>query len=297
MDVVSRLPEIRGEYRFDLALSKFCWFQIGGTAKVLYKPADAEDLSNFIRNLPSDIPYFVFGVGSNLLISDKGFNGVAIRLGRHFNYLEFGQDNRVKSGTTMLDLNLALATADHGIGGLEFFAGIPGTIGGAIAMNAGAYGKETKDVLISTKAIREDGEIVEISVEDMGYRYRGQSLTKRHIFLEATFQGTKEDASVVKQRIVEIQDKRAHTQPIKTKTGGSTFKNPEGYKAWQLIDKAGCRGLSIGDAQVSEMHCNFFINKGNASANDMISLINTVKDRVYRHSGVMLEEEIKIIEA
>lgn len=295
MDILSRLPEVRGEYRSDVNLAKFCWFQIGGNAKVLYKPADAEDLSHFIKNLPADIPYFVFGVGSNLLIRDQEFNGVAIRLGRNFNYVEFGNDNTVKSGATMLDLNLALASADHGIGGLEFFAGIPGTIGGAIAMNAGAYGKETKDVLLSAKAIREDGEIVELSVADMGYKYRGQSLEKKHIFLEATFQGMKEDIEVVKQRIIEIQDKRSQTQPIKTRTGGSTFKNPEGHKAWQLIDDAGCRGLSIGGAQVSEMHCNFFINKGNASADDMINLINTVKDRVYRKSGIMLEEEIKII--
>lgn len=294
MDIVSRLPTVRGEYRFDASLAKFCWFQIGGNANVLYKPADIEDLSSFIQKLPKEIPYFVFGVGSNLLISDSGYDGVAIRLGRNFNYANF-DGQRVTSGAATLDLNLALASADNNLGGLEFLSGIPGTIGGALAMNAGAYGKETKDVLISAKVVSPSGAVLELPVEEIQYKYRGKGLGKDYIFVEGTFQGCEDTSDIIHKRITNIQEQRASSQPIRSRTGGSTFKNPDGHKAWELIDKAGCRGLIIGGAQVSEMHCNFFINIGTASANDMISLIKTVKDRVFLNSGILLEEEIKII--
>jgi UDP-N-acetylmuramate dehydrogenase len=295
MSLLSKLPAVRGEYRENCNLGKFCWFKVGGDADVLYKPQDAEDLQAFFKGLPEDVDYFVFGVGSNLLVRDSGYRGVAIRLGREFNYARVTDQGTVIAGAAMLDVNLADFCAEHGLSGLEFYAGIPGTIGGALAMNAGAYGSETKDVLISAKAVNRSGEMRIFKVDELGYTYRHKGISDEWVFVEAEFKVTPAKVDEIKAKIQEIQISRNSTQPIRTKTGGSTFKNPEGHKAWQLIDAAGCRGLKIGGAKVSEMHCNFFINDGDATATDIENLIKEVQNRVFTNSGIQLEPEIKII--
>lgn len=295
MSLISKLPIIRGEYRENANLAKFCWFKVGGNADILYKPADIEDLQDFFRGLPSNINYFVLGLGSNLLVKDSGYRGVAIRLGREFNYARLTEHGTVVAGASMLDVNLAEFCAQNSLSGLEFYAGIPGTIGGALAMNAGAYGTETKDVLISAKAVNRKGELRIFSVEELGYTYRHKDLDDEWVFVEAEFKVSKGNQSAIVAKINEIQSSRAATQPIKSKTGGSTFKNPEGHKAWQLISDAGCRGLQIGGAKVSEMHCNFFINEGDATASDIENLIAEVQKRVLAKSGIELQPEIKII--
>lgn len=295
MSTLSKLPTVRGEYRENCNLGKFCWFKVGGDADVLYKPQDAEDLQAFFKGLPADVEYFVFGVGSNLLVRDIGYRGVAIRLGREFNYARVTDNGTVIAGAAMLDVNLADFCAEHAMAGLEFYAGIPGTIGGALAMNAGAYGSETKDVLISAKAVNRSGEMRVFKVNELGYTYRHKGISDDWVFIEAEFKASHGDMDEIKKNIQEIQTARSATQPIRTKTGGSTFKNPEGHKAWQLIDAAGCRGLKIGGAKVSEMHCNFFINDGGATASDLENLIKEVQKRVFENSGIRLETEIKII--
>ncbi len=294
MSLINRLPAVQGDYRENANLGKMCWFQVGGAADVLFKPKDVSDLCTFLANKPDDVPYFVFGVGSNILIRDSGFRGVAIRLGREFTTISHSE-NIVKAGAGALDVNVALYSATVGISGVEFLSGIPGTIGGALAMNAGAYGTEVKDVLISAKAVTAKGVLKEFSNKDFGFRYRGQNLDPSLIFVEASLKGNLGSAEAVKSKIEEIQNKRESTQPIRSKTGGSTFQNPEGHKAWQLIDAAGCRGLKIGGAQVSEMHCNFFINTGDATASDLENLIKEVKSRVLKNSGIELHEEIRFI--
>lgn len=293
--IVEQLPKTRGQYRFDVDISKLCWFSVGGTVSVFYKPVDTEDLQHFFQHLPSGIKYFVLGVGSNLLVRDEGFDGVVVRLGRDFNFATIAEDYKIRCGAAMLDLNLAEFAAQNSVSGLEFFAGIPGTIGGALAMNAGAYGSETKDVLIEAKMVARDGTLLTLANPDFGFKYRGHNLNREGVFVETLFQGQEGDPAEIQKRITEIQNSRNSTQPVRTKTGGSTFKNPEGHKAWQLIDQAGCRGLKIGGAQVSEMHCNFFINTGNATAQDLIDLIAEVKKRVYEDSGITLQEELKIL--
>lgn len=294
MDIKSFAPEIRGRIRENASLASMCWFGVGGVVDALFQPADVEDLAYFMRSRPKDMPYFVFGVGSNLIIRDEGFRGVAIRLGRGFNYAHVAGENLIFGGAC-LDLNAALFAMENYRAGLEFLSGIPGTIGGALAMNAGAYGREIKDVLISAKAVSESGEIVEFSLADLQLEYRQNPLAKGHIFVEATLASIAGDRGEIAAAIDEIQAKRASTQPIKSKTGGSTFKNPVPHKAWELIDQAGCRGLAIGGAQVSPMHCNFFINTGDATAADLLNLIAEVQRRVFATSGVQLEAEIKVI--
>jgi UDP-N-acetylmuramate dehydrogenase len=293
-DIINRLPQVRGKYRQNANLAKMCWFQVGGSIDVLYQPADLEDLSFFMANLPADISYFVFGVGSNMLIRDGGFKGVAIRLGREFNYLNIN-DREITAGAAVLDLNFALLCCEAGLKGLEFLSGVPGTIGGALAMNAGAYGREIKDVLLSAKAVGRSGEVRTFAAQEIGYKYRGKALDESWIFVEGLFKGEEGDKQEIKSKIDDIQQQRQSTQPVKTRTGGSTFKNPDHISAWKLIDEAGCRGLKIGGAQVSEMHCNFIINNGDATALDLENLIKEIKTRVYAKSNVMLEEEIKII--
>lgn len=291
--MLERLPKVVGQYRENFDLGKLSWFNVPATVEILFKPASIEDLCHFMKNRPLDIPVFVFGVGSNTLIRDSGFKGVAIRLGREFNYLHC-EDVVIRAGSAVLDLNLALFSMEHSLAGLEFFSGIPGTVGGALAMNAGAYGREIKDVLISAKAVSSTGELKEFSAEEIGFKYRGKELDSSWIFVEATLRAEHGNKEEIKKRIEQIQEQRALTQPIKSKTGGSTFKNPEGFKAWELIDKAGCRGLKIGGASMSEMHCNFLINDGTATAKDIEDLIREVKTRVSQKHSIQLEEEIKI---
>lgn len=289
---MSDLPQVRGQYRFDAPLAKTTWFQVGGNADVLFKPADTQDLADFLK--ANTLPVTVLGVGSNLIIRDGGIEGVVIKLGRGFTQAEI-QGHEIEAGAALLDVHLARVAADHGKAGLEFFSGIPGTIGGALAMNAGAYGRETKDCLLRAEAVTQQGEIITLMLPDMKYTYRHFGGPEGLIFTRAWFAASEDMPEAIHARIAHIQQSREATQPIREKTGGSTFKNPEGHKAWQLVDQAGCRGHRVGDAQMSELHANFMINTGTASAADLEKLGEEVRARVNATSGVPLDWEIKRI--
>ena len=293
-DLQSTLPEIEGSYRFNADLSKTNWFGVGGPADVLFRPKNINDLSNFLKNKPHNLPVTVLGVGSNLLVRDGGIEGVVIKLGRGFTEIS-SNGMTITSGAGNLCYNVAMFTASRGISGIEFLSGIPGSIGGALAMNAGAYGGDIASCIVEAKAVDEMGEIHTLKPEDIGYVYRGNTLPEGMIFVEGTFIGKKGAPSEIENKINEITSARQETQPIKSKTSGSTFKNPSDNKAWKLIDEAGCRGLKIGGAQVSEKHCNFFINTGNASASDIENLILEVQKRVKENSGIKLVSEVKIV--
>lgn len=288
------LPQVNGSYRLQADLSRQCWFQVGGNADLLFKPLDTNDLVNFLQQYKTASPIFILGVGSNLLVSDQGFKGCVIRLGRGFNYIKRDGDHII-CGAGSLDLNVAQYAMIEGMGGLEFLSGIPGTIGGALAMNAGAYGREIADVLVSATAVNHIGEVKKFTPDEIGYGYRSKLLNDSWIFTEATLLTTIKPQAEIAALMDYIQQQRHQTQPVKSRTSGSTFRNPSGCKAWELIDAAGCRGLQIGGAQVSPMHCNFFINVGGATAQNIIDLITEVKQRVFNHSGIILHEEIKII--
>jgi UDP-N-acetylmuramate dehydrogenase len=294
MSLTSHLPHIRGSYRENVNLSKINWFNVGGIAEVVFRPADTDDLAFFLKNKPKDVPVIVIGVGSNLLVRDGGIDGVVIRLGKGFTEIE-KHDTNIHAGSGALSFNVATYAAHSGIAGLEFLSGIPGTIGGALAMNAGAYGGDTASVLLSAEAVDESGNIHIMTPADIGYIYRGHTLPEGMIFTRGIFCGKHGKREEIEAAINEITSKRESTQPIKSRTSGSTFKNPNGLKAWELIDKAGCRGLKHGGAQVSEMHCNFFINTGDATAEDIETLGEEVRRRVKETSGVELEWEVKII--
>ena len=293
--LIDRLPSVRGELVADAPLAPLTWFRVGGPAEVMFRPADADDLAAFLAGCPADVPVTIIGVGSNLLVRDGGVPGVVIRLGRPFMNVEIAKGNRVRAGTAALDVAVARAAQEAGIAGLEFYRGIPGSIGGALRMNGGAYGRETRDVLIEAVAVDRAGKRHVLSNADMHYSYRHCGAPDDLIFVEALFQGTPGDKGEIQARMDEITASREATQPIRTRTGGSTFKNPDGHKSWQLIDAAGCRGLTRGGAQVSELHCNFLINTGAASAADIEDLGEEVRARVKAQSGVTLEWEIRRI--
>lgn len=290
--LIDRLPAVRGRLTEEAMLNRVTWFQVGGPAEVMFKPADLDDLADFLRATPEDVAVLPIGVGSNLLVRDGGVRGVVLRLGGDFARITV-EGEEVTAGAAALDANVAKTAANHGLTGLEFFAGIPGTIGGALRMNAGAYGHETKDRLIEATAIDRQGRIHRAGPEELGMRYRHSDAPADWIFVEGRFRAEPGDRAEIFHRIEEIQRARAETQPIRTRTGGSTFKNPEGGKAWMTIDAAGCRGLSVGAAQVSEQHCNFLINTGGASAADLEDLGEEVRRRVKQNAGVDLEWEIK----
>ncbi|MBX3496760.1 MAG: UDP-N-acetylmuramate dehydrogenase [Parvibaculum sp.] len=292
--LIDRLPAVRGELLADAPLAQLTWFRVGGSAEVMFRPADADDLAAFLAGCPADVPVTVIGVGSNLLVRDGGVPGVVIRLGRAFMEISI-EGNRVRVGTAALDVAVARAAQEAGLAGLEFYRGIPGSIGGALRMNGGAYGRETKDVLVEAVAIDRAGKRHVLTNADMKYSYRHCGAADDLIFVEAVFQGTPGDKAAIQARMDEITASREATQPIRTRTGGSTFKNPDGHKSWQLIDAAGCRGLKRGGAQVSELHCNFLINTGDASAADLEDLGEEVRARVKAQSGVTLEWEIRRI--
>jgi UDP-N-acetylmuramate dehydrogenase len=294
MTITQNLPEIRGSYRQNVDLSKINWFNVGGNAEVMFRPADTDDLAYFLQNKPKEIPVTVIGVGSNLLVRDGGIDGVLIRLGKGFTETE-KHGNNIHAGSGALSFNVAMFAAHNNVAGLEFLSGIPGTIGGALAMNAGAYGNDVSSVLISAEIVDESGNIHNIPAADIGYVYRGNTLPEGMIFTRGVFAGKNGDRAEIEAQINDITEKRSITQPIRSRTSGSTFKNPQGHKAWELIDKAGCRGLKIGGAQVSELHCNFFINTGNACAKDIEILGEEVRKRVQETSGVLLEWEVQII--
>lgn len=293
--LIDRLPPVRGEFIADAPLAPLTWFRVGGHAEVLFRPADADDLAAFLKGTPGDVPVTVVGVGSNLLVREGGVPGVVIRLGREFMNIEVQEGDCVRAGAAALDVAVARAAQEAGIAGLEFFRGIPGSIGGALRMNAGAYGRETKDVLVAAVAIDRKGERHVLTLADMDYGYRHCGAPEDIIFVEALFQGAPGDKAEILARMNEITASREATQPIRTRTGGSTFKNPDGKKSWQLIDAAGCRGLRKGGAQVSELHCNFLINTGDATATDIEDLGEEVRARVKETSGVTLHWEIRRI--
>ncbi|BDV35243.1 UDP-N-acetylmuramate dehydrogenase [Methylocystis iwaonis] len=295
-DIAPLLPELRGKLSANEPLAPYTWFRVGGPAQLLFMPADEADLAYFLSRLPSDIPVTVIGLGSNLIVRDGGVAGVVIRLSaKGFGEIAIEENARLRVGAAVPDVKAARAAADAGIDGLAFYRGIPGAIGGALRMNAGAHGGETKDTLIEARGVDRAGNIRIFSIADMGYSYRHCSAPADVIFTQALFQGRPGDSTAILAEMDRITQAREASQPIKEKTGGSTFKNPEGHKAWQLIDAAGCRGLVVGDAQVSEMHCNFLINRGAATAADIENLGETVRARVLETSGVELHWEIKRI--
>ncbi|MGD0335011.1 MAG: UDP-N-acetylmuramate dehydrogenase [Xanthobacteraceae bacterium] len=290
----SEMPALRGRLLPNQSLAELTWFRVGGPAQVLFMPEDDDDLGYMLANLPAEIPVTVIGLGSNLIVRDGGVPGVAIRLGRGFGDIVIdGVD--VRAGAAVPDVKVARAAQEAGIAGLSFLRGIPGSIGGALRMNGGAYGREVKDALIEARAVDRAGRVHVLGNADMRFAYRRCGAPDDYIFTRATFRGERGDPAVIAAEMDKITEAREATQPIKSRTGGSTFKNPPGQKAWQLIDAAGCRGLRIGDAQVSAMHCNFLINLGNATAADIETLGETVRQRVKEHSGVDLEWEIKRI--
>ena len=291
--LIDRLPKSRGRLVADAPLGPQTWFRTGGPAEVLFRPADVEDLASFLAALPADVAVTVLGVGSNLLVRDGGVKGVVIRLMRGFTGIAV-EGNELVSGAGALDLNVALTARDHALAGLEFLSGIPGTIGGAIAMNGGAYGGELAQVLVSAEAVDRRGTVHRVAAADLGFSYRHNAAPADWIFTSARLRATPGDQLAIARRIAEIDAARTESQP-RSRTGGSTFVNPEGHKAWELIDRAGCRGLRIGEAQVSEKHCNFLINLGAATAADIETLGEEVRRRVLAHSGVQLAWEIKRI--
>ena len=291
----ARLPKLRGRLLANQSLAELTWFRVGGPAQVLCLPEDEADLSYLLTELPGEYAVTVIGLGSNLIVRDGGIAGVVVRLGRGFSDIVVEPGNRIRAGAAVPDVRVARAAQEAGIAGLSFLRGIPGAIGGALRMNAGAYGGETKDRLISARGVDARGAVHEYSNAEIGFSYRHCGVPDDIIFTAALFQGEAGDRDRIAAEMNKITELREATQPVKSRTGGSTFKNPPGQKAWQLIDAAGCRGLRVGRAQVSELHCNFLINLGDATAADIETLGETVRGRVKAHSGVDLEWEIKRI--
>jgi UDP-N-acetylmuramate dehydrogenase len=286
------LPEVRGTYTYEAPLKHLVWFRVGGPAQVLFRPADVADLAAFLQARPAEVALTVIGVGSNLLIRDGGIPGVVIRLPAAFGRIAV-EGAHIRAGAATLDSALAKAAGEAGLSGLEFLRGIPGTVGGALVMNAGCYGRQVQDAFVCATAIDACGDVREMSAADMNFAYRGGKRPADLLFVEAVFAGTPDDPKAIEARMAAMLKERESAQPVKSRTGGSTFKNPPGTSAWKLIDEAGCRGLKRGGATVSDMHCNFLINAGDATAADIEALGEEVRARVKAHSGVELEWEIK----
>lgn len=297
-DLLAQIPTlsegIRGRLTANQPLSAVTWFRTGGPAQLMFQPADEEDLATFLAKLPAEVPVLPVGLGSNLLIRDGGLQGVVVRLSaKGFGSIEGAGTNRLRAGAAVPDKRLAEAAAKAGLGGFAFYTGIPGGLGGALRMNAGAHGTETRERMVELTAIDRNGRIHVLSNQDMGYAYRHSSASRDLIFTSAVFEGVPSDEATIRQEMADVVDHRERAQPIREKTGGSTFKNPPGTSAWKEVDAAGCRGLTIGGAQMSEMHCNFMINTGNATGHDLELLGETVRARVLANSGIRLEWEIK----
>ncbi|MGB8554799.1 MAG: UDP-N-acetylmuramate dehydrogenase [Pseudolabrys sp.] len=290
-ELKARMPELRGRLLANQPIGEFTWFRVGGPAQAFFMPEDENDLAYFLRNLPGETPVTVIGAGSNMIVRDGGVAGVVIRLGRGFNDVKV-EDHRITAGTAILDVMVARAAQPAGIAGLAFLSGIPGTIGGALRMNGGAYGGETKDVLVETQGVDRQGNLRKFTIGEMGFSYRHCGVSEDVIFTAAVLQGRAGAPEEIAAEMATIKKKRETSQP-RNRTGGSTFKNPPGHSAWKLVDDAGCRGLTVGGAQVSELHSNFLINLGGATAADIEILGETVRERVRAHSGVELEWEIK----
>ena len=298
--LIDRLPPVRGKLMADAPLAPFTWLRVGGPAEVLFLPADEADLARLLAETPDDIPVTVLGAASNVIVRDGGVAGVVVRLTPAFGRVEV-EGLRVRAGAAALDKRVAQRAGEAGVAGLEFYVGVPGAIGGALRMNAGCYGRETKDVLVEAVALDRAGRRMIVSPEELNYRYRGSDAPGDWIFTEAVFEGAPGEPSAIKARMEAITAKREDSQPIREKTGGSTFKNPDPpgtenqRRAWVLIDEAGGRGLRVGGAQMSEQHCNFMINTGEASAADLEALGEEIRRRVFAQSGVHLEWEVKRI--
>jgi UDP-N-acetylmuramate dehydrogenase len=290
--LIDRLPKVRGRLTADAPLTQVTWFRVGGPAEVMFRPADIDDLSAFLAQKPADVTVTVIGVASNLLVRDGGIKGVVVRLGRGFVEIET-RDDVVTAGAGAPDFNVALTARDAGVAGLEFLSGIPGTVGGGLRMNAGAYGAEFKDVLESATALDGNGGRHDLPVAELQLSYRHCGLPEDWIFVSARFAGRLGDKLTIARRMNEIQEAREQSQPIRAKTGGSTFANPPGHKAWQLIDEAGCRGARRGGAMISDKHANFLINTGDATAADIEGLGEEVRARVLAKTGITLEWEIR----
>jgi UDP-N-acetylmuramate dehydrogenase len=291
-DLKARLPDLKGRLSANVPLADITWFRVGGPAQVLFAPADEADLAYFLAGVPAELPVTVIGLGSNLLVRDGGMPGVVIRLGRGFSTVTAEDGHRLRAGTAVPDVKVARAAADAGIAGLAFYRGIPGSIGGALRMNAGAHGRETKDVLVEARAVDRKGRLHTFSLADMGFTYRHSKVPDDFILTQAVFQGAPGDPTAILREMEEVADYREKNQPIRERTGGSTFKNPTGHSAWNLIDEAGCRGYRVGGAKVSDMHCNFLINDAGATAEDIERLGETVRARVKARSGISLQWEI-----
>jgi len=289
------MPNLRGRLAANQEMAPLTWFRAGGPAQVLFTPADEDDLAYFLKELPQDIPVYPVGVGSNLIVRDGGVPGVIIRLSPRGFGEAVAEGDTVRAGTAALDKRVAEVAASANISGLEFYFGIPGSIGGALRMNAGANGGETKDVLVEARGVSRNGERLTFSNADMKFVYRNSGVEEGVVFTSALFRGKMAEPAAIRTRMNEVQHHRETAQPIREKTGGSTFKNPLGHSAWKLIDAAGMRGFRVGGAQVSEMHCNFLINTGSASGHDIETLGETVRAKVKQNSGIELHWEIKRI--
>ncbi len=293
MSATTAMPRVRGRLTPNAPLAPLVWFKSGGSAEWLFEPADEQDIVTLLRELDPDVPVMALGLGSNLIVRDGGVPGVVVRLGKPFAKIERADETTLSCGGGASGILVSSTARDAGIAGLEFLRGIPGTVGGFVRMNGGAYGREVRDVLVSTRLALRSGEIVEWPLEKLGYTYRHSEVPAGAIVVEATFRGTPGDPEAIGAEMDAIARAREETQPLRSRTGGSTFKNPPGHKAWALIDAAGCRGLKIGDAQVSEKHCIFLLNLGSATSADIEALGEEVRRRVKAQSGIILEWEIQ----
>ena len=293
MSVVATMPEVRGKLTPDAPLAPLVWFKSGGAAEWLFEPADEQDLTHFLRELDPQVPLMVLGLGSNLIVRDGGVHGVVVRLGKPFAKIEQVDQNTLRCGGGASGILVSSTARDKGIAGLEFLRGIPGTVGGFVRMNGGAYGREVSDILVSARLVLRSGEAVEWPLDKLGYTYRHSEVPAGAVVIEAVFRGTPGDPEAIGAEMDAIARAREESQPLRSRTGGSTFKNPPGHKAWALIDAAGCRGFRMGDAQVSEKHCNFLLNLGSATSAEIEALGEEVRRRVEAKTHVTLEWEIQ----
>ena len=295
MSDLAEMPKVRGKLTRDAPLAPLVWFKTGGNAEWLFEPADADDLAHFLRELDPDMPVMALGLGSNLIVRDGGVPGVVVRLGKAFGRIERLDDTLLRCGGGASGILVSSTARDAGVAGLEFLRGIPGTVGGFVRMNGGAYGREVQDILVSATIALRSGEVEEWPLEKLGYRYRHSEVPEGAIVVGATFRGMRGDPAKIGAEMDRIAAAREESQPIRTRTGGSTFKNPPGHKAWALIDAAGCRGMTLGGAQVSEKHCNFLLNLGSATSSDIEALGEAVRRRVRAKTNITLEWEIQRI--
>ena len=299
MNLISQMKEIKkkisGQILFNESLSKHSWFNLGGPAKIIFKPIDLNELSIFLKNFKEFNKIKILGAGSNTLIRDGGFDGVVIKLGKSFSHLSLLDQNMLIAGASALDKNVSNFALENSLSGFEFLSCIPGTIGGGIRMNSGCYGEDISKILVSVQAMDLSGKVKVVYSSDIKFSYRGCNLANSLIFISATFKGKNDNNLNIQKKIINLVERKKKDQPSKIKTCGSTFKNPENYKAWSLIKDSGCAAMKIGDAHISEKHCNFFVNKGNAKSQDLENLIYQVKNKVLNKTGIKLELELEII--